>query len=158
MARILLVDDDDPFRKMLRLTLVKLEHDVVEAGNGREALKLQRAGGADLLLTDLVMPDQEGLETIQRFRREFPAVRIIAMSGGGRINARDFLKIAGLMGAGHTLTKPFATTELTAAIDRLLAGLGDSAAFAGQNMHSARQAPRSQAGGTAVALPDPQIR
>jgi DNA-binding response OmpR family regulator len=74
------------------------------------------------VITDLVMPDKEGLETIMELRRKHPAVKIIAMSGGGRINARDFLRVAKVLGADRTFTKPFLSQELIAAIDDLLPG------------------------------------
>jgi DNA-binding response OmpR family regulator len=120
MPRILIVDDDHSFRKMLWLVLVKWGYDAVEAANGKEAEKLHRFLPADLLLTDLIMPEQEGLETIQQFRRLHPAVKIIAMSGGGRSDPRDFLKTAKLFGADRTFAKPFALEELAAAIAQLL--------------------------------------
>jgi DNA-binding response OmpR family regulator len=120
MARILLVDDDEPFRKMLRLTFTKLGYEVVDAANGREALRLHAALPADLVITDLIMPEREGLEIIMELHKRQPALKIIAMSGGGRINARDFLVIAKTFGASRTFTKPFATAELAAAVAELL--------------------------------------
>jgi two-component system, chemotaxis family, chemotaxis protein CheY len=117
MPRILLVDDDEALRKMLRLRLVKLGHEVLEAANGKEALRLCEAVPPDLVVTDLIMPEKEGLETIAQLRRLRPDVKIIAMSGGGRINARDFLKIAKLMGASATLEKPFSHQELAMVIE-----------------------------------------
>ncbi len=116
MSRILLVDDDEPLRKMLRQMLVTLGHVVVEAGNGREAVMRQHAEPAEIMLTDLIMPEMEGIETILDFQRTFPAVKIIAMSGGGRGNASDYLKIAKKMGAACTLDKPFSADALAAAI------------------------------------------
>lgn len=119
MPRILIVDDDDAFRKMLRTTLQKLGYDAGEAANGKQAMREQQAAPADVVITDLIMPEQEGLETIQALRRLHPGVRIIAMSGGGRLNARDFLTAARLFGADRTFTKPFAHADLVAAIDEL---------------------------------------
>lgn len=120
MSRILLVDDDEPFRKMLRLTLTKLGYDVLDAANGREALRLHDVLPAELVITDLIMPEREGLEIIMELHRRQPALKIIAISGGGRINAKDFLVIAKVFGASRTFTKPFATTELAAAVAELL--------------------------------------
>ena|SRR5688572_13464508 len=120
MLKILLVDDDDALRKLLRLALVKLGHAVVEARNGKEALALQRKEPFELILTDLIMPEKEGLETIEEFREKFPEVRIIAMSGGGRVSATDYLKIAKVMGADGILTKPFSNDEMAAAIGAVL--------------------------------------
>jgi CheY-like chemotaxis protein len=120
MSRILIVDDDDSFRKMLVLTVQKFGHHVIAAVNSKEALKLHAAEPFDLVITDLIMPDKEGLETIMELRRKEPGLRIIAMSGGGRINATDFLRIAKAFGADRTFTKPFLSAELAAAIDELL--------------------------------------
>ena len=120
MPRILLVDDDDSFRKMLQLTLVKLGHEVTEARDGKEALHLCAQEPPDVVLTDLVMPEKEGLETIATLKRGWPEVKVIAMSGGARINARDFLKVAKLMGAHATLEKPFSNQEMAMAIEAVL--------------------------------------
>jgi CheY-like chemotaxis protein len=120
MPRILLVDDDESFRKMVRLTLTKFGYDVVEAANGKDAVKVHAAGPADLIMTDLIMPEQEGLETIQLFRKQHPNVKIVAMSGGGRINGQDFLVIAKFFGADRTINKPFANRELADLLAELL--------------------------------------
>jgi DNA-binding response OmpR family regulator len=120
MSRILIVDDDEPFRRMLGVTLTKAGYDVAQAGNGREAIHLDFAEPADVVVTDLIMPDREGLETIQEFRRARPTVKIIAMSGGGRALACDFLTIARLLGADRTFAKPFSSHELIGAINELL--------------------------------------
>src|ERR1051325_10147742 len=120
MARVLLVDDDEPFRKMLRLTLTKLGYEVIDAANGREAVQLHELLPADVMITDLIMPEREGLEIIMELHRHQPALKIIAMSGGGRINAKDFLVIAKAFGASRTFTKPFAVSDLAAAVADLL--------------------------------------
>jgi DNA-binding response OmpR family regulator len=123
MSQILIVDDDESFRKMLRLTLEKLGHKVVEAKNGREGMKLYAQTPADLVMMDLIMPDQEGLQTIREMRHAHPKQKIVAMSGGGRLNTPNYLKIASMMGVDGVLTKPFAPEELAA----MLAGLKDLA-------------------------------
>ena len=120
MPRILLVDDDDSFRKMLRLSLVRLGHEVVEARDGKEAVRLVREGPPDVMVTDLVMPEKEGLETIDEVRRQYPGLKIIAMSGGGRVNASDYLKIARAMGADQVLAKPFSIDEIAASLSSVL--------------------------------------
>lgn len=127
MAKILLVDDDDLLRKMLRLTLARMGHVVIEARDGNEALQHCRAELPDLVITDVIMPGKEGLETIGELRRVHPAVKVIAMSGGGRVMADDYLKIAKLMGAASTLAKPFSAESLAAEIATVL-GTGPSAA------------------------------
>jgi len=120
MPKILLVDDDDSFRKMLRLTLTKMGYDVVEARDGKEALVLHHQLSPDLVLTDLIMPEKEGLETIEELRRVYPGIKIIAMSGGGRLSATNYLKVAKLMGADRILAKPFSNDEMALALSDLL--------------------------------------
>ncbi|HEY1107928.1 MAG TPA: response regulator [Opitutaceae bacterium] len=122
MAHILLVDDDDLFRNMLGITLGKLGHTVVPARDGREALRLFRVTSVELVLTDLVMPEKEGIETIRELRALKPDVKIVAMTGGNPSDARDYLKMASLMGAARTLNKPFSHDELTEAIAAALGG------------------------------------
>lgn len=116
MSRILVVDDDEALRQVLTASLVKLGHEVVEASNGREAMQLCAIQPPEIVLTDILMPEQEGLETIGRLRRLHPAVKIIGMSGGGRASGIDYLKIAKQMGAGAVLPKPFGTDALAAAL------------------------------------------
>src|SRR5688572_234064 len=84
MQRILVIDDDEQVRALLYEILDRAGFKVVEATNGVEGLKLYRAQPADLVITDLIMPEKEGVETILELRREFPDVRVVAISGGGR--------------------------------------------------------------------------
>jgi DNA-binding response OmpR family regulator len=125
MQRILLVDDDESFRKMLRKTLIRMGYDVLEARNGDEALKAYELELVDLMLTDLVMPESEGLETISAFKRKHSGAKIIAMSGGGRVSAKDYLNVAKMLGANRVLSKPFSNEEMEAAIKDVL-GKADS--------------------------------
>ena len=100
MARILLIDDDDSVRTMLRLTLVHFGHTVIEARDGKEGLELFQNTDVDLLITDIVMPEKEGLEVLMELRkRKHPPVKIIAISGG------DYLHMAKLMGRGEGARK-----------------------------------------------------
>jgi DNA-binding response OmpR family regulator len=117
MKRVLLIEDDDDLRKILRLMLQKLGCEVLEARNGKEGLALFRDAGADVVLTDLIMPEKEGLETIRELKRNWPTLNILAMSGGGRSNARDNLKMAKYLGASVVLAKPFSSEELAKALD-----------------------------------------
>jgi YesN/AraC family two-component response regulator len=119
MSRILLVDDDDPLRNILRVTLEKMGHHVVEARNGKEAFQLCQAEPPDIVLTDIVMPEKEGIELIGTLRRFHPDVKIIVMSGGGRGSASDYLKIARHMGATVTLSKPFSNEAIAGAIAKV---------------------------------------
>lgn len=118
--RILLVDDDDDFRKMLQLSLLDMGYDVVEARDGSEAVSLMAALPPDVVLTDLIMPGKEGLETIRTLKKTHPALRIIAMSGGGRASAHNYLKIAAAMGADRVLAKPFSNDEIKLTVETLL--------------------------------------
>jgi PAS domain S-box-containing protein len=118
--RILLVDDDDSFRTMLRLTLANLGYVVREARDGREAVRLYEEAPPDIMMTDLVMPVQEGVVTIEIVRRRYPRAKIIAMSGGDRVSAADHLKRAQAMGADYLLAKPFSLDQLQRALGALL--------------------------------------
>ncbi len=112
MARILLVDDDENFRTMLRITLQRIGHQITEAGDGSMAITLCAQNAYDAVMMDLIMPDKEGMETIVEMRKNHPSIKIIAMSGGGRMSARDILTMAKAVGADQILAKPFENGEL----------------------------------------------
>jgi len=120
MAHLLLIDDDESFRPMLRENLEQMGHTVTEARNGKEGLAHYASAPADLVLTDLIMPEKEGIETILDLRKKWPDVKIIAMSGGGRGSAASYLKTAQQLGAQYVLAKPFSNDELVAAINNML--------------------------------------
>jgi DNA-binding response OmpR family regulator len=120
MATILIVDDDDALRTLLRRVLKRAGYDTREAANGREALSYLREQPVDLMITDLFMPQQDGLETILELRRMNIRLPIIAMSGGGSAAQYDMLRTASLFGAARVLMKPFRAEEVLAAIDALL--------------------------------------
>ena len=120
MARILLTDDDESFRRMLRLTLVRMGHTVDEARDGAQAWTKFQAHPADLVIMDLIMPEKEGLETIRLFRKNRVTAKILAISGGGRVDARDMLAVAKQFGADAALSKPFSNDELLQALKQLL--------------------------------------
>jgi DNA-binding response OmpR family regulator len=127
MARILIIDDDDQVRKMLRLTLNAAGFDVVEAQDGKIAMKLFHQDPLiDLVITDLIMPEKEGIETIIELRRDFPKVPIIAISGGGRIDPNDYLVLAKKLGAKITLEKPFCRKDIIDAVNELITSEDDS--------------------------------
>ena len=123
MPNILLIDDDDALRRMLRLTLSDMGHTVIEAVDGRAALRLHAAYPIDLVLTDIIMPEKEGLETIMEMCRTPGHAPIIAMSGGGRMSAIDYLLLAQQFGARCVLEKPFSNSELAMAIETALGSL-----------------------------------
>jgi DNA-binding response OmpR family regulator len=120
MANILLIDDDDLLRGALFQSLVNAGHNVIEASDGRQGCELARSMPLDIVITDLVMPVQEGVETILTLRRERPKLPIIAMSGGVT-NSKLYLDIAGKIGAKRMLPKPFIPKALISLIDQVLA-------------------------------------
>ena len=122
MPRILLIEDQDLIRSLLRDTLELAGHTVIEARNGVEGLDLFRQAGADLVITDIVMPHKGGLGVVMALREQVPPVNIIAISGAGD-SAEDYLDLAYRMGAVKVLLKPFTAAALIAAIDELLPGV-----------------------------------
>jgi len=120
VPQILIVEDDDEFRAIMRDFLEQEGYGVAEAGDGKAAMEIQRLTGADLVITDIVMPEMDGIETIMALRKGFPWVKIIAMSGGHRAGPRAFLNLAKALGAHRTLHKPFVFEDMLTAIDELL--------------------------------------
>ena len=120
MARIIVIDDDVQVLEMLRQTLECEGYEVVDAPNGNEGIKLCRENPADLIITDIIMPKKEGLETIIALKRDFPDSKIIAISGGGRISPEEYLSMAKKLGAGYALAKPVEREELLAAVRELI--------------------------------------
>ena len=119
--RVLVVDDDAGIRNFLRMLLELEGYEVATVSNGNEALETQRLDPAAIVLTDIFMPDAEGMETIVRLRAEFPQVRIIVMSGGGSYRGADYLKLARELGAAKALQKPFAPQDLIDAMREVCA-------------------------------------
>jgi DNA-binding response OmpR family regulator len=129
MARILIVDDDPQIRKMVALLLTNAGHTVVEAPNGRDAVDAHRRDPVQLVITDIVMPEQEGIETIEALRQDWPGLPVIAISGG-LANSKIYLALAGKIGANRTLAKPFNPDQLIGVVSEVLA-------------HSAQPAPEA---------------
>jgi DNA-binding response OmpR family regulator len=121
MSRILLIDDDNALRGVIALSLAHAGHEVIQALDGRQGVDLARVASFDVVVTDLIMPHQEGMETISILRKEQPHLPIIAISGG-LPNSELYLQIAEKIGAKQVLAKPFAMTTLLTAIGELLAG------------------------------------
>ncbi len=125
MARILVIDDDPDVRTLTQDMLEDAGHEVALAANGVEGIEVYRRQPADVVITDLYMPDKEGIETIAELTRAYPGVRIIAMSGGGRSRSSDlYLATASALGVGAVLRKPFDRAALLAAVDRSLSAEG----------------------------------
>ena len=120
MARILLVDDDDQVRQMLKKTFEREGYEVVEASDGVQAIEAYDPQSIDIVITDIVMPEKEGIETIRDIRTTNPKAKIIAISGGGRIQPGDYLNWAQRFGVEATFTKPIRRQEILDTIEELL--------------------------------------
>ena len=120
MARILIIDDEQGIRRPLQILLERAGHQVMAASDGQEGLRLWRSFGADLVITDIMMPNKDGIETIVELRTSAPPVPVIAMSGGDISQRLDLLADARLLGAVHTVPKPFAISELLEKIRQVL--------------------------------------
>ncbi len=120
MPRVLVVDDESEIRGILRDILEFGGFEVLDASNGIEAIECQRKLPVDILITDIVMPEKDGIEAILEFRRDFPSVKIMAISGGDRSGPEDYLTAAKMAGADRTLTKPFRSEEILETVKELI--------------------------------------
>lgn len=121
MAHILIADDEDGFRFLLKRMLILAGHEVCDASHGEEAVACLEKFPAQLAIVDLFMPGKEGIETIMEIRQRYPAVKIIAVSGGTQKTGASFLTVAQRLGAHLALSKPFSADELLAALNHLIA-------------------------------------
>ena len=120
MANILVIDDEEWIREELVEVLEMRDHTVTEASDGVEGLERFVDGSFDLVVTDIIMPNKGGIETIAELRNLAPNVKIVAMSGGGRVESRDFLAVAERFGTLATMAKPFALDEFIAVVEGAL--------------------------------------
>ena len=120
MKRILIIDDDHHILVMLKKMLEKAGFEVDLASNGVDGLELFQKIQADLVITDIIMPEKEGLETIREMKRIRSDLKIIAMSGGGKISADNYLETAKIFGASLVLEKPFSQKTMVDAVLKLL--------------------------------------
>lgn len=118
--KILIIDDEELMRLMLIELFKSKGIEAQGASNGIDGLDVLSKESFDLVLTDLVMPEKEGVETIKEIRKLYPNIKIVAMSGGGRLDGVDYLEIASALGADRTFHKPFDRVELIAEIKKLL--------------------------------------
>jgi DNA-binding NtrC family response regulator len=125
MKRILLVDDNESFRRPLASVLQQAGYSVECAADGTYAMNLFSEAAFDLVITDLIMPEKEGLETIAEMKELRPGAKIIAISGGGRVDADDFLVVARHMGAIACLAKPFKSRDILELVARVLGCNGE---------------------------------
>ena len=128
MARIIVIDDDHDVRALMVWDLQAAGHEVRAAADGAQGLKLQHASPAEVVVTDIYMPEKEGIETIRELKERFPTLKIIAISGGGSAlgarkpsSLRDLSVVAAELGVAAVLQKPFPSEELLRSIDAALA-------------------------------------
>src|SRR3981081_309287 len=121
MARIIAIDDDPMLLRVVALALENAGHSVLRCENGKKAIDFLAHDHADLLITDILMPEMDGVETVRAARDLQPLLPILAISGGGSFDPADYLVIAEALGATAVLAKPFLPAELVAVAERLLA-------------------------------------
>ena len=121
MATILVIDDDEAVRAGVRRLLERSGHATIEAAEGRKALRLCEAVEVDIVITDLNMPEMDGIEVIMALAERHPGLPVIAISGGGKVPKELLLHGAGLLGAVTTLGKPFELVKTQDAVDTALA-------------------------------------
>jgi CheY-like chemotaxis protein len=117
--KILIIDDEEDIRKIMRRVLEKAGCEVLDAPNGKEGLHIYHQTFPDLVITDILMPEMDGLEVIMALRQEHPGAKIMAISGGGQCG-HNYLPISLKLGAVHTIAKPFRQRELLSAVFALL--------------------------------------
>lgn len=120
MARVLIIDDEPHILLMVKKMLERAGYEVDLASNGSEGMRLFESISPDLVITDIIMPEKEGLETIREMRRKNKNLKIIAMSGGGKISADNYLETAKIFGASKLLEKPFSQKEMLSYVEELL--------------------------------------
>ncbi|MFC2081270.1 response regulator [Bacteroidota bacterium] len=120
MGRILIIDDEPYILLMLKKMLERAGYEVDLASNGKEGMALFDKDSADLVITDIIMPDKEGLELILDMKKKKPELKIIAMSGGGRISPESYLECAKHFGAEKVFQKPFKQKEMVSAVKELV--------------------------------------
>lgn len=122
MQKILIIDDEPHILLMLKKMLERVGYEIEIATNGVEGIKLFKESGSDMVITDIIMPEKEGLETIREMRRIKSDLKIIAMSGGGKVSADNYLQIARIFGAAKSIAKPFTQKEMVSAVQSLMEG------------------------------------
>jgi DNA-binding response OmpR family regulator len=120
MARVLAIDDEENVLFTIRCILARSTHEVQCTMRGAEGVRLFRETSPQLVITDIIMPEQDGLATINEIRRASATAKIIAISGGGRLGNTDMLAMARRMGADHVLEKPFSAADLLGLVEHAL--------------------------------------
>jgi CheY-like chemotaxis protein len=122
MCEILIIDDEEPIRLMLRTLLEKKGYSVADASNGVEGYKLFLKNPSNVVILDMLMPVKDGIETMISLKKDFPGVKIIAISGGGVVNPDVYLSLAQKLGADYTFQKPVEKNKLLSAVESLIQG------------------------------------
>lgn len=120
MPGVLIVEDDKELREMLKVSLTRRKYVVLEAENGKDAIAHFKPSITDLVVTDLIMPEEDGLKVIINLRKLKPSIKIIAISGGGKAGPGSYLNLAKVFGADAIYSKPFSINNLIAKIEELL--------------------------------------
>jgi DNA-binding response OmpR family regulator len=120
MPGVLIVEDDKELREMLKLALLRKNFTVLEAENGKAAITHFKPLITDIVVTDLIMPEEDGLKVVIKLRELKPSIKIIAISGGGKVGPGSYLNLAKALGADATFSKPFSINELVLKIEQLL--------------------------------------
>jgi CheY-like chemotaxis protein len=120
MSVILIIEDDKELREMIKTALIRKDHIVLEAENGKEALIHLKPSVTDLVVTDLIMPDEDGLKVIMKIREMKKGIKVIAISGGGQAGPGSYLNLAKALGADAVYSKPFSINDLIIKIEDLL--------------------------------------
>lgn len=120
MPTVLLIDDEKSILEVMRNSLAKAGYTVLSAGDGKEGLELLRSESVDAVVTDIIMPEKEGIETIIEIRREWQDLPILAISGGGRTRQMHFLEMSRNFGADRVLQKPFKPSDMITELNDLL--------------------------------------
>lgn len=120
MTGVLIVEDDNELREMIRISLMRRKFTVMEAANGKEAIMHFKPSITDVVVTDLIMPEEDGLRVIMKLRELKPSLRVIAISGGGKAGPGSYLNLAKALGADAIYSKPFSINDLIDKIEELL--------------------------------------
>jgi CheY-like chemotaxis protein len=120
MARVIVIDDQEAIRRIVRRVLERAGHEVLDAADGERGLELLERHPADVVLSDIFMPGMDGIQMLRQIRKQFPAVKVIVMSGGDSSGMLDLRRDAELLGAVKSLSKPFTTHEIVAVVNSVL--------------------------------------
>jgi len=124
MARVIVIDDQEPIRRIVRRALENDGHEVFEASDGEVGMELLERAPADVVITDIFMPGMDGIQTLREIRKRFPAIKVIAMSGGDSTGLLDLRQDAELLGALKSIQKPFNARDVVELVRSVLGGEG----------------------------------